>query len=188
MNNSKSLFRLINNDTIDNTILSDLILFLEEKLDVQDESIKNMIKANNIHLLLATGPGCVTKVLSDTEVPIKKLVIIDKTLTYGLLKFNVAEVAAEVLHEVGHILNKEPLGKMNEKEFYADDFARKCGFGCQLVNGFKKYIDVIELYTEKTTKLFFEEIDKQTQIIEIFKKRIERIEKGYPLLVGEIDN
>lgn len=185
MKNANCLFRLVNHDTIDTCILSNIIYHLEDKLD---ESIKSIIKENNIHLLLAVSPGCVTKVILDSDAPLKKLIVIDKTLTYGFLKFNVHEVAAEVLHEVGHILNKEPLDKMNEKEFYADDFVRRCGFSCQLLSGLRKYKDVIESYTEKTKKSFFETTEKQNQIIELFKKRIERIENGDTLLIGVIDN
>jgi hypothetical protein len=39
------------------------------------------------------------------------------------------ELGAVLLHEVGHTLNPAPAGRNTEEEYYADDYARHCGFG-----------------------------------------------------------
>jgi hypothetical protein len=182
--NMNNLFIQVNNDTIDSYILANVIDFIEERLD---NDIKKVIIENNFYLLLATSPGCLTSVHSDPQVQLNKLIVIDKTLSYDLLKFNNTEVAAEILHEVGHLLNKEPIERYSESEFYADDFVRKCELGCQLLNGLKKYKTVIELYSIKTKYPFFETFEKQNQIIEMFRKRIVRIENNEPLLLSAIN-
>lgn len=159
--------------------------FLNRKLSSE---VKQVIRDSNIHLFYSVSPGCIAKIrMNDSEV-LKRLIVIDKTLTYDLLKFDFTEIGAEILHEVGHYLNKPLPENKNEVEFYADDFARKCGFGLQLKSGFVKYLKVIETFTDASqNRYFFKNADKQKQIVESIRSRIERIINDEPFLNGLTD-
>ncbi|MEI8270929.1 MAG: hypothetical protein WCG45_06205, partial [bacterium] len=104
----------------------------------------NLINQHDFYLLLSVGPGSKTKIKNDLQnINGIKLIIIDQTFTYDILKFDHFNVAAEILHEVGHFLNKQPNDKKNEEEFYADDFARSCCLGLYLKLGLEKYLKKI---------------------------------------------
>lgn len=159
--------------------------YLNDKLE---DSIKNSIRDNNIYITFPSGPGSIIKTRLNNEEQISRLIIIDKTLTYNLLKFDHIEIAAEILHEVGHFLNKPPDERNKEKEYYADDFARKCGLGDALQSGFVKYIDVIESYSDQSSgRYFFRNFDEQNRIIKMFQDRIDRIQANSSILEGKID-
>lgn len=177
-------FGFIDNNTPSAFGLYYELYYLDEKLD---SKTKQSINEKGIFLYYSIGPGSIGKnIRLNTDKEIKRLIVIDKTLTHDLLKLDHTEIAAEILHEIGHILNKEPKGKENETEFYADDFVRKNGLGFQLCSGLRKYLSVIETYTEKTQKSFFYDMDKQLQILNNIKDRIDRINGHTEPLNGEI--
>lgn len=67
------------------------------------------------------------------------LLLIDSMLFAKL--FTIEEIAALLLHELGHVFNI-PNEKSEEEieEFYADDYVRDKGFGKQLESTLEKYI------------------------------------------------
>lgn len=146
---------------------------------------KLKIKEANLYLFCSIGPGCITKVrLEDSEV-LNRLIVIDKTLTYDLLKFSIQETAAELLHEVGHFLNSPDKADKDNEEFYADDFARMLGYGLFLMKSFEKYLTIIEANTDEVkNKYFFADKSRQTQIVELLKKRLKRIQNNDPFFKG----
>jgi len=180
---TNNMFKYI--DRVTNSLfgLQDSINILVEKLT--DET-KQEIWDNDFYLMCSIGPGNTNKININTEGSVKNIVIIDQTLTCDILKFTPFETAAIILHEVGHILNKEPSEESAFSEFYADDYARSKNFGIHLLSGLKKYIAVIELYTnpEKGT-FFFKSHEKQNQILTSLTSRINRIEKNEQLLINQ---
>jgi len=57
-----------------------------------------------------------------------RVLFIEWTFFYGL-RGEPDELGAVLLHEIGHTLNPAPAGRNAEKEHYADDYARHCGYG-----------------------------------------------------------
>lgn len=154
-----------------------------------DNSNKDLIKQNDIYITYPSGPGSIIKMRLNKEEQIRRLIVIDKTMIIQFLKFDYKEIAAAILHEVGHFLNKPPDDQKNDKEFYADDFARKCGLENELKSGFVKYINEIEKYSDPSIgRSFFNDINEQNQIIKLFNDRISRIRNDSPFLVGSIEN
>ncbi len=179
-------FKFIEGTTPEMTGLQMTLDFLNTKLSPE---MKTLIRDNNLHLFYSVSPGCIAKIRLDNAEVLNRLIVIDKTLTHDLLKFDQTDIAAEILHEVGHYLNKPLPENLNEAEFYADDFARSCGFGLQLKNGFKKYLKVIETYTDASQhRYFFRDAAKQNQIVQMIHNRIDRVSNNLPLLNGVIDN
>lgn len=161
---------------------------LDYLYDKLEDSIKNSIRENNIYITFPSGPGSIIKTRLNNDEQISRLIIIDKTLTYNLLKFDYIEIAAGILHEVGHFLNKPPDARNKEKEYYADDFARKCGLGDALQSGFIKYVNAINAYSNpEIGRYFFRYEEEQNRIIKMFQDRIKRINEGSSFLEGSID-
>jgi predicted Zn-dependent protease with MMP-like domain len=108
---------------------------LAEKLPTSTlQSIRN----NNITLLMSLSPG---NVLSNFIFPANQtpqpahIIIMDQNLI-KYCGFNVQEIAALLLHELGHIFNY--VEDNAQKEFYADYFAKKNGFGVNLSSALRK--------------------------------------------------
>jgi hypothetical protein len=101
----------------------------------------DQIKPYNITILLSFSPGAV---ISNFIFPINQkpttghIIIIDKHII-DYCGFNVEESAAAILHEFGHIFNN-PVNQ-KEKEFYADYFAKKLGFGPSLASSLIKFLE-----------------------------------------------
>ena len=179
-------FKFLDGVTPEITGLQPAIYFLNSKLN---KETKELIQNNNIYLFYSIGPGCISKIRMSNDEVLTRLIVIDKTLTYDLLKFDPTEIAAEILHEVGHYLNSPPVEDKSKVEYYADDFARKNGLGLQLKNGLNKYINVIDSYTNEPIKrFFFKDLSKQNQIVKMINSRIERILNNAPILTGIIEN
>lgn len=108
---------------------------LVEKLPTSTlQSIRN----TNIALLMSLSPG---NVLSNFIFPANQtpqpahIIIMDQNLI-KYCGFSVQEIAALLLHELGHIFNH--VEDNAQKEFYADYFAKKNGFGVYLSSALKK--------------------------------------------------
>ena len=160
--------------TISVTGLQPALDFIDDRLE---EDIKDLIREKNIYIINSIGPGCIfdNVCLNDNE-KIGHLIIIDKTLTWDLLKFNPTEIAAEILHEIGHVINKPDNSQGENIEFYADDFAIACQFSAQLKSGLEKYKNVISHFSGKTSDSpFFKDLKKQKQIMDLLDLRIKRI-------------
>lgn len=94
---------------------------------------------------LSNSPAC-TIPLSDICHAIPKLthvITLDaKSLECWMVdnSFTREEVIATLLHELGHVVNERPYTAMDSEEFWADDYARHCGFGTQLAVALEKLI------------------------------------------------
>lgn len=159
--------------------LAPVLDFLQSRLN---EAAIEHIAGCNCTLLMSIAPGSLHQI---NNIPAGPLIIIDQTLTMKLLKFDSTEIAAEILHELGHLFNGPPAGMgPEEKEYYADDFARRYGLGLQLKTGIRKYLKVISDYTDEDSgRYFFANAASQKQIVDLFNRRIARIDDQAPLLV-----
>lgn len=159
-------------------------IYLRPAIDYLKSRLSNEAKAAiadaNCTLLFSIAPGSIHNVHGQIT---NHLIVIDKTLTQDVLGFDPTEIAAEILHELGHIL-REPAGTTGaEKEYYADDFARMNRLSIQLGSGIKKYIKTIKSCTEEESqRYFFSGKNKQEGILNLFESRLQRITEGVPLL------
>ncbi len=181
---TSSFLHFIDNNTPSITGLLATLDILKNRVPEEEQK---KIRAARVFLFYSEGPGCITKFrFKETEGQINRLIVIDKTLTRELLKFDPTEIGAEIMHEIGHYLNKEPKDQGASCEFFADDYARRLGFSASLGSGLKKYILLIERM-EQQGILFFREKEKQDKILELLRVRIERIKTSAPLFTGALD-
>jgi len=111
-----------------------------------DETELTRIRNSGVAISTFNSPAC-TIPLDDVSVlvsPLRHIVIsdskrIDRWMAEGL--FLRDEVIATLLHEIGHVVNRLPVRYWSEsEEFWADDYARHCGFGDALLTGLGKLI------------------------------------------------
>jgi hypothetical protein len=110
------------------------------------------IELNNITLLFSLSPGTA---ITNFFFPVNDkpmaghVVVIDKHII-DYCEFNTEEVAAAILHELGHILNNPTNQK--EREFYADYYAKRWGFGKHLANSLNKFLKKELPFIDEATK------------------------------------
>lgn len=141
------------------------VLLLDQKLN---HSTKKIIQDNKIFLTITCSPGNVMSNFNfnPPDTLTGHLVTLDSVIIKHC-KFTPSEVAAAIMHEFGHVLNKnietsiktksiddirsgnnlideenKIIKETNRKnaEFYADYFASKHGFKTELIGSLKKYI------------------------------------------------
>jgi len=107
---------------------------------LKDDTIEE-IRSNNITLLHSLSPGTV---ISNFMFPINEkatrghLVVIDNNVMKHC-EFNSEESAAAILHEFGHVFNH--IDDPSQKEFYADYYAKRLGFGKFLSSSLSKFLN-----------------------------------------------
>ena len=134
-----------------------------------DQTESTRISTAGLALTIFSSPAC-TIPLGDvrhTISPLAHIVVLDakqieKWITE--ISFTREETIATCLHEVGHVVNEQPY-ELESEEFWADDYARHCGYENQL-----------ETALEKLTKLDPSYFDTDNT-----KERIKRIQGGSPV-------
>lgn len=125
------------------------------------------IKENNITILLSISPG---NVISNFAFPpnaiptFGHIVIIEKNI-FEFCGFSLEEKCAMILHEFGHILNNPT--DQNQREFYADYYAKRLGFGNHLAKSLEKFnaknLPYIGNETKQEIQLRIAELKKMEQ-------------------------
>ena len=117
------------------TAVTDLI-----EMKIGAEEVET-IKDNRFILALSESPGTVISNFcfpqSDNQVP-NHLIIVDKVI-FRYCQFDINEQAATILHEIGHVLNNTI--DSTQKEFFADYYVKRFGFGRFLASSLEKYLN-----------------------------------------------
>jgi len=107
-----------------------------------NETEVQRIKNSGIAITIFNSPAC-TIPLSDVRksiLPLDQIVVLDaKQIDFwiGQNDFAREEIIATCLHEIGHVVNEQEY-KFVSDEFWADDYARHCGYEDHLLSALQK--------------------------------------------------
>ena len=124
------------------------------------------ITNSGIALTIFNSPACIIP-LGDVRKslsPLNQIVVVDAEQIDAWIELNEFTrecIIATCLHEIGHVVNEQEY-KFESDEFWADDYARHCGYEVHLLSALKK------LHEDVTCQA----VKSHTQ------SRIERIKQG----------
>lgn len=135
---------------------------------------QDRIERHNIAITISASPSsmvsCKTNPLKDLQ--LLNLIFLEIKF-YREFKENPQQLAAVLLHEMGHVLNPPPNDKNTPqyREFYADDYVRYCNFAPPLIKNLEECLKKPHLSSE-------------IENIDLSKKRISRIQNNDDLLLN----
>jgi hypothetical protein len=141
---------------------------IEDALDIIPDDEKKRIEKSNFFITTAVLPTGIVGFKGNPFPSNDKFYLIYFEYEFLIqMKSRGNELAAILLHEIGHLLNPPATIKPtpDEKEMYADDYVRHCGFGKQLVSNLEYCYANIELFQKPITILRKNRILQNSEIL-----------------------
>lgn len=130
------------------------------------ECEKHRIESHKFYLATAVAPSS-TATFRGNPFPTDRqfqLLIVEWKFLFQLRR-ELEQVAAVLLHEIGHTLNPPPAPNITEAEHHADDYARHCRFGPPLRHNLMKCLQAnMEGFDQTSTQERIRRIEANDQL------------------------
>jgi hypothetical protein len=118
-----------------------------------DQTEIERISTAGLALTIFNSPACTIPIgdVRQTVSHLTHIVVLDaKQIDRWITEFSITreETIATCLHEVGHVVNEQQY-QFESEEFWADDYARHCGYESQLATALEKLTKLDPSYFDK---------------------------------------